>query len=196
MKKFVTTLALATCFAGAFAQTEVSATTVNQQLNGSQPVTYTNNTITGDWNVWMMEGSVATAQYPENGKTAIVYTRFVNQPVTFRNCTFKGALSFCHKVTEGNTIKEYRVEFTQAVTFENCVFEKATDWELVNFNQALSFANSTFKERPRLARMGIYQKPNLSGLVLQKNCLFQFDQTKKANVFTVAELTKAINSVL
>jgi hypothetical protein len=196
MKKLVMTVMLATCVASAFAQTEIAVTAVNEQLSGNQPVTYENKTITGDWNAWMIEGSVETGQYPENGKTAIVYTRFVNQPVTFRNCTFKGALNFCHKVTEGNVLKEYRVDFLQAVSFENCVFEKTTDWELVNFNQALSFANSTFKERPRLARMGIYQKPNLSGLVLQKNCLFQFDQTKKTEVFTVAELTKTINSVL
>ena len=180
---------------GVYAQKEVSSAELISQIAEGKSVSYENVTITGDINVSNFGNATETGKYPENGKTVYVFSNFVKQPVSFKNCIFKGKLIFCNKTESQSEKKEYRIEFVNDVAFKNCTFEKNVDFELTNFDKAISLEGSVFKEQPRFVRMGIYQKPNLSGLKLQKDCLFQFDQSKKEQVFTAQELQKIIDTI-
>jgi hypothetical protein len=181
---------------GANAQKVVSSVELINLISQGKNLIYENVTITGDINVSNFGNAIETGQYPENGKTVYVLSNFVKQLVSFKNCTFKGRLIFCNKTENSSEKKEYRIEFTNDVTFQNCTFEKVADFELTNFDKAVSFEGSVFKEQPRFVRMGLYQKPNLNGLKLEKGCLFQFDQSKKEQVFTTEELNKAIDAMM
>ena len=181
--------------AGAYAQQQMASTELANQISQGKSLVYENVSFVGDIDLSNLGTSTPTAQYPENGKTAVVLSNFVRQPVSFKNCTFKGKFTLCSKTESAVEIKEYRVEFTENVIFQNCIFEKDTNFELVNFDKAVSFEGSVFKEQPRFVRMGIYQKPNIQGLKLEKDCLFQFDQSKKQKVFTIKELSKIIEAM-
>ena len=194
MKKLVFITALLLITANVFAQKEVSAAEIVSLVNHGKPLVYENVIINGEIDLSNSSGSTITGKYPENGKTVYVLSNFVKQPVTFKHCTFRGDITFCRKDESANSKKEYRVEFTKDVIFHDCVFEKKVDFELTNFDKGISFAGSTFKEQPRFVRMGINQKPDLQGLVLHKGCLFQFDQSKKAQNFNAVELIKAVDA--
>ena len=180
---------------GAFAQKEVSSVDLIKQINQGKILSYENVTITGDIDVSKFGNAIETGKYPENGKTVYVLSNFVKQPVSFKNCTFKGNLTFCSKTESNSEKKEYRIEFTNDVSFQNCTFEKVADFELTNFNKAVSFEGSIFKEQPKFVRVGLNQKPNLEGLKLEKGCLFQFDQSKKEQELTTQELNKIIDAM-
>lgn len=188
--------AVIVCFTvSAYAQKEVSYDELITQISQGKNLSYENVTIIGDIDLSKLGSGTETGKYPENGKTVYVLSNFVKQPVSFKNCTFKGRLVFCYKTENSNEKREQRVEFTDDVIFQNCTFEKAADFELTNFDKAVSFEGSVFKEQPRFVRMGLYQKPNLDGMKLDKGCLFQFDQSKKEQVFTTQELNKVIGAM-
>lgn len=180
---------------GAYAQKKVSSAELISQIREGKNLSYENVTIIGDIDVSNFGNAIETGLYPENGKTVYVLSNFVRQPVSFKNCTFKGKLTFCYKTESSSEKREYRIEFTNDVTFQNCTFEKDADFELTNFDKAVSFEGSVFKEQPRFVRMGLNLKPNLDGLKLEKGCLFQFDQSKKEQVFTTQELNKIIDAM-
>jgi Pentapeptide repeats (9 copies) len=179
----------------AIGQKTVNAEELLSQLTQGKAMQYEDVTIVGDLDLSRVEGSKLTGQYPENGKTVAVYTIFVRNAVSFKHCKFAGRFILCGKTETSTEKKEYRVEFSGDVEFLDCIFEKATDFELANFNKAVSLTGSTFKEQPRFVRMGLYQKPNVDGLTLEKGCLFQFDQSKKAQVFSSKELTKMVDTM-
>lgn len=196
MKKFLFATVIAYFMvSSAHAQKEVSSVELLTQISQGKNLSYKNVIITGDIDFSKLGNAKATGKYPENGKTVYVLSNFVKQPVYFKNCTFKGRLLFCYKTENGKEKKEYRVEFREDVSFQNCTFEKVVDFELTNFNKAVSFEGAVFKEQPRFVRMGLYQKPNLDGLKLAKDCLFQFDQSKKEKIFTTEELNKIIGAM-
>ena len=195
MKKNLFT-AVILCFAvGVYAQKEVSAAELISQISEGKNLSYENITITGDIDVSKLGNATETGKYPENGKTVYVLSNFVKQPVYFKNCTFKGRLIFCYKTESNSEKREYRVEFTDDVIFQYCTFERLVDFELTNFDKAVSFEGSVFKEQPRFVRMGLDQKPNLDRLKLDKGCLYQFDQSKKQQVFTTQKLEKIIGAM-
>lgn len=195
MKKKLLTAVIVCFTVSAYAQKEVGSFELINQISEGKNLSYENVTIIGDVDLSKLGNSTETGKYPENGKTVYVFTNFVKHPVSFKNCTFKGRLTLCHKTESSNEKKEYRVEFTEDVIFQNCTFEKVADFELTNFYKAVSFEGAVFKEQPRFVRMGLYQKPNLDGLQLAKGCLFQFDQSKKEQVFTTKELNKIIGAM-
>jgi hypothetical protein len=195
MKKCFLMAIIALSGIGAYAQKEISSAEIISQISEGRNLSYENVIITGDIDVLNFGNAIETGKYPENGKTVYVLSKFVRQPVSFKNCTFKGRLTFCHKTESSSEKKEYRIEFSNDVAFKNCTFEKAVDFELTNFDKAVSFEGSIFQEQPRFVRMGLLQKPNLNGMKLEKGCLFQFDQSKKEQVFTTQELNKIIDAM-
>ena len=195
MKRKILVAAFLITAAAAYAQKQMTSTELINQISQGKSLVYENVTIVGDIDLYNLGASTQTGQYPENGKTAYVLTNFVKQPLSFNNCTFQGKLTMCKKAESATEKKEYRVEFTEDVTFKNCIFEKEADFELTNFDKAVSFEGSVFIEQPRFVRMGLYQKPNMQGLKLQKGCLFQFDQSKKEQVFTAQELSKILEAM-
>ena len=186
-------LFLMTAF-GAYAQKQLPTTELVAQIQEGKSLVYENVIFTDDIDLSNFGTNPQTGQYPENGKMAYVFTNFIKQPVSFKNCVFKGKLILFTKIETAIEKKEYRVEFINDVRFQNCVFEKFVDFELTNFNKAVSFEGTVFKEQPRFVRMGIEQKPNIQGLKLEKNCLFQVDQSKKERVLTAKELEKRLAS--
>lgn len=179
---------------GAYAQKQLTTTELVAQIQEGKNLAYENVIFTDDIDLSNFGANSQTGQYPENGKIGYVFTNFVKQPAAFKNCVFKGKLILFTKTETASDKKEYRVEFMGDVRFENCVFEKFVDFELTNFNKAVSFEGTVFKEQPRFVRMGIEQKPNIQGLKLEKNCLFQVDQSKKQRVLTAKELEKRLDS--
>ena len=195
MKKNVLMAMLVLSTACAYAQKQMASTELVNQISQGKSLIYENVSFIGDIDLSNLGNNTETGKYPENGKTAYVLTNFVKLPVSFKNCTFKGKLIMCTKAEGANEKREYRVEFTDNVIFQNCIFEKVADFELTNFDKAVSFEGSVFKEQPRFVRMGLYQKPNIQGLKLEKDCLFQFDQSKKEQVFTTKELNKIVEAM-
>ena len=188
-------MVLITLSAPVYAQTDVQASEIINQFNDGKALNFENVTIVGDLDLSNLKDSKSTCVYPEKGKKVDVITNFVTHGVLFKNCVFKGKFILFHLDNSGSMKKEFRVQFNENVVFEKCVFEQSVDFELTNFNKAVSFESSNFKAQPRLVRMGVYQKPNLTGLILEKGCLFQFDQTKKAQVFTLKELMKVAEAM-
>jgi len=193
-KNFFTALAVCVTIS-CYAQKEISAAVLLNQIRDGKTVDYENVTITGDINFPSSETATPTGKYPQNGKTVYVLSNFLMPSISFRNCVFKGRLNFCFKKESDSEKKEYRVEFKNDVFFENCLFEKIADFELVNFDKGVSFEGSVFREQPKFVRVGLYQKPALAGIKLDKGCLFQLDQSKKSQVFSAQELTKIINAM-
>jgi hypothetical protein len=128
------------------------------------------------------------AVYPEQGKTAYVFSNLIGQPVVFNRCTFAGRLILCRKEARGDSILEYRVVFTQDVTWRACVFEQDADFELTNFDGRVSFRESTFLKQPRFVRIGLTQPPDLTGLVLRDKCLYQRYQRSQRQYLTAVAL--------
>ena len=88
--------AVIVCFTvSAYAQKEVSYDELITQISQGKNLSYENVTIIGDIDLSKLGSGTETGKYPENGKTVYVLSNFVKQPVSFKNCTFKGRLVFC-----------------------------------------------------------------------------------------------------
>jgi Pentapeptide repeats (9 copies) len=174
---------------GVFGQGKtVSAIEIVNQINASKAVSIENATVVGDLDLTNLSNQTNDSIYPENGRTAKVFSNKISQPISFKNVKFSGNLSFFRKDSEDKEICEYRVVFEKSTNFENCVFEKQTNFELTNFAGEASFANSIFKQKPLLIRVGVEKSINLEGTIFEQGSVFQFTQNDIQINRSVAEL--------
>lgn len=166
----------------------VSATELVKRVETSQPISYENITIDGDFDLSNLSKRTNDAVYPEKSKTARVFSANVTQPIIFRNVVFNGKLDFFRRVETANEIKEYRVVFDKAVTFENCTFNQTTDFELTNFNGGVSFAHSRFKDKPSFVRVGLEKTPNFAKVIFENGSIFKNFQNDAPRNLTPTEL--------
>jgi Pentapeptide repeats (9 copies) len=182
-------------FGAISANAQINADEIVGKINRGESISYQNVQIIGDLDLTRLVNVKNDSQYPEKGKTALVYSNIISQALVFKNVTFKGKLNFFRKDETPKNINEYRVVFDNDVTFENCIFEQDVDFELTNFNRQVSFAGSIFKTQPRLVRVGLQKKPNIEGLVLADKCLFQFTQNDPQILLAVNELAILLTKI-
>jgi hypothetical protein len=174
---------------GVFAQTKtISADEIVNQINAGKAISVESVIVVGDFDLTNLTNQENDAVYPENGKTAKVYTGKVTEKITFKNVIFAGNLNFFRKESDEKEIREYRVQFENSVTFENCTFEKDVNFELTNFNEGVSFANSVFKNQPLFVRVGLEKFANLKSVIFEQNAIIQFTQNNPRKVVSVSEL--------
>jgi hypothetical protein len=174
---------------GIFGQTKtISAGEIVNQINSGKAISIENATVIGDLDLTSLTNQINDSVYPENGKTAKVFTGKVTEKVSFKNVTFAGNLNFFRKESDEKEIREYRVQFEKSVAFENCTFEKNVNFELTNFNEGVSFANSVLKNQPLFVRIGLEKFANLESVIFEQKAIFQFTQNNPRKVVSVSEL--------
>ncbi|RAK02542.1 pentapeptide repeat protein [Larkinella arboricola] len=148
MKTLLTALLLvATSLLPSWAQRTVAAKEILDKINRRETVSYENTIITGDLDLT----ELANKKRVSNNRWAETeaYESTVETPVTFRNCTFKGAF-LAYKNPEpirlkGNGIL-YATHFNEAVTFENCTFERESEFKYSDFKQRAVYTGSSFRK--------------------------------------------------
>ena len=135
-------------------------------------------------------------QFEQVPKTAKVYTGRIKANVSFKNVIFAGKLNLFRKESDEKEIREYRVQFENLVVFENCTFEKDVNFELTNFNEGVSFANSVFKIQPLFVRIGLEKFADLESVVFEQDAIFQFAQNNPRKVVSVSELETILKKSL
>lgn len=183
------TAAILTLALSGFGQNKtISASEIVNQINSGKDVSIENATVIGNLDLTNLSNQINDSIYPENGKQAKVFSNKISQAVSFKNVKFTDKLNFFRKESNKTEIREYRVVFEKSVTFENCTFEKQTNFELTNFDGETSFANSIFKQKPLLIRIGLDKKPNLEGTIFEQGSIFQFTQNDSQINLSVADL--------
>lgn len=196
---FLTVVAAFILIGSAFGQTPsktISASEIVKQIEKGKKVNYENVTVTGDFDLSNLSKRTNDAAYPENGKTARVYTANINQPISFKNVVFTGNVDFFRKDENAKEIKEFRVAFAGAVAFENCTFNQTTDFELTNFDGDVSFKNSVFKAQPSFVRVGLQKKPDFTETVFENGSLFKNFQSDEPQNLTAEQLSNVYNDYL
>lgn len=192
----ITALILSCSAFGQMSSKTVTADKIIEQIEKGKKISYENVSITGDLDLSNLSERKNDATYPENGKTARVYTATIKQPISFKNVTFTGKLDFFRKVESETEIKEYRLAFLNEIIFENCTFKDAVDFELTNFDGGVSFESSTFKTQPIFVRIGLQKTPNFTKTFFENGSLFKNFQSDEAQNLTAEQLSKFYNDYL
>jgi hypothetical protein len=140
----------------ATAQSTLSASEIFRNIDRKYAVEVSNKTIEGDLDLT----ELSNRQLKKNQKlTNQEYKSYVEVPITFRNCTFKGDL-LAYKVLDKQGHRRsflsgavtidgdqtlYSTDFKEAVVFENCTFEGLAEFKYSDFAGKVSFSNSTFR---------------------------------------------------
>lgn len=196
---FLTLIATLILISSAFGQTPsktISAEKIIKQVEKGKKVSYENVIVTGDFDLSNLSKRTNDATYPENGKTARVYTATIKHPISFKNVVFTGNVDFFRKDEDAKEIKEYRISFADAVAFENCTFNLTADFELTNFDSGISFANSVFKVQPSFVRVGLQKKPDFTKTVFENGSLFKNFQSDETQNLTAEQLSNFYNDYL
>lgn len=183
----------------AFAQTAsktVAASEIIKQINQGGTINYENVTVTGDFDLSKLTNRTNDAVYPENGKTARVYSAKISSPVSFKNVVFSSKVDFFGKEETAAEIKEYRIVFADNVKFENCTFNEVADFELTNFEKDISFKNSVFKAKPSFIRVGLERIPDFSQTIFEKGSIFKNFQNDPEQNLTATNLESFYRSYL
>jgi hypothetical protein len=175
----------------------VSASDVRDAFFSQKPVKFENVTVSGDLDLSPAKDAVEDAVYQEGSDQVRVFSTRIAPSVEFRNVRFTGKVGFFRTERGDGEKREYRVQFTENVLFENCLFEGAADFELVNFDNAVSFAGTTFRGPTRFVRIGL-EKPdevNLVGTVFSTPAIFQNTQGDKKIELTAPQLAQLVRKL-
>jgi len=173
---------------GQAAAKTVTATEIVKQIEAGKGVDYENTTVTGDFDLSNLPNRMNDATYPENGKTARVYSAKITAPISFKNVVFRGKLDFFRKEAGEKEIKEFRLIFAKAVKFENCTFNETADFELTNFDGGISFESSVFKAKPSFIRIGLEKTPNFTKTIFENGSIFKNFQSDSEQNLTAEKL--------
>jgi uncharacterized protein YjbI with pentapeptide repeats len=141
----------------ATAQSTLSASEIFRNIDRKYAVEVSNKTIEGDLDLT----ELSNRQLKKNQKlTNQEYKSYVEVPLTFRNCTFKGDV-LAYKVLDKQGHRRsflsgamtidgdqtvYSADFREAVIFENCTFEGLAEFKYSDFAGKVSFAESRFRQ--------------------------------------------------
>jgi hypothetical protein len=185
---------LAAC--GVFGQQKtLRAEDLIAQIISGKAVIIENAVIVGDLDLTNLPNQINDAVYPEQEKTARVFSGIISQIISFKNVRFAGNVNLFRTTADEKEIREYRVQFKDAVSFENCTFEKEVNFGLTNFDGQTSFANSVFKQKPLFIRIGLNRAINFEGTIFEQNSIFQFTQADEKLILSVNELQNLIKKL-
>lgn len=174
----------------------ISADQIIKQIENNESVDYKDVIIKDDLDLTKISKRTNDSTYPENEKTARVYSLIIKKPVSFKNVIFSGKVKFFRKDINNNEINEYRTIFSEKVSFENCRFEDISDFELTNFDSDVSFKDSIFALEPLFVRIGLVKTPLFSGTKFLKGSIVKNFQYDKPLNFTSDELQNYYDTYL
>ena len=156
MKKTLILLLLAFVGTEVSAQKEVSAKTIFEMIDKGQNVNYQDITISGDLDLT----ELSNKKRIKNKGDYEEYKSYVEVPISFKNCTFKGDVIAYKNLEDGKNRKigngninwnigngtTYTTDFEKNVVFENCTFIRKTEFKYSDFAEKSSFGGSKFAQ--------------------------------------------------
>lgn len=139
------------------AQKEVSAKTIFEQIDKGQAVNYQDVTVVGDLDLTELSNKKRINKIKNDFEE---YKSYVEVPISFKNCTFKGDV-IAYKNIENEKSRKlgngninwnigdgttYTTDFEKSVVFENCVFTKKTEFKYSDFAEKASFGGTKFAQ--------------------------------------------------
>jgi uncharacterized protein YjbI with pentapeptide repeats len=138
------------------AQKEVSAKTIFEAINKLQSVDYQDAVIVGDLDLT----ELSNRKRVKNKSNYEEYKSYVEVPISFKNCIFKGDIIAYKNLEEeksrkiGNGIVNwnigdgttYTTDFGKDVIFENCSFAGKTEFKYSHFVEKASFGGAKFAQ--------------------------------------------------
>lgn len=136
-----------------YAQKEVPASEIFRAIDQNKSVQYDGIVVTGDLD--FTELSNRKVKKEKGGWNEI--KAFVEVPVVFRNCIFKGDVIAYKNLQENNrrskvfnieinTGTTYSADFRENVVFENCTFENGSEFKYSTFSKIANFGGSKFAQ--------------------------------------------------
>ena len=156
MKKILILLIFTLISTKVSAQKEISAKTIFEAINKGQSVDYQDATIVGNLDLT----ELSNRKRLNNKSNYEEYKSYVEVPISFKNCTFKGDIIACKNLEEeksrkiGNGIvnwnigegSTYTTDFEKDVIFENCSFAGKTEFKYSHFAEKASFGGAKFAQ--------------------------------------------------
>lgn len=156
MKKILILMLFAFVGTTSSAQKEVSAKTIFEAIDKGQAVDYQDAVIVGDLDLT----ELSNKKRIKNKGNYEEYKSYVEVPISFRNCTFKGDVIAYKNLEEEKSRKigngsvnwsigdgtTYSTDFEKAVVFENCSFAGKTEFKYSDFAERTSFGGAKFSK--------------------------------------------------
>lgn len=154
MKKILILILFAFVSTTVSAQKEVSAKTIFEAIDKGQTVDYQNTTIVGNLDLT----ELTNKKRIKNKGSYEEYKSYVDVPISFKNCTFKGDFIAYKNIEEEKNKKvgngninwtmgdgtTYTTDFEKSVVFENCIFEGKSEFKYSDFAEKASFGGAKF----------------------------------------------------
>ncbi|CAH0997091.1 hypothetical protein EMA8858_03228 [Emticicia aquatica] len=156
MKKLLIVMLCAFVGTEASAQKEISAKTVFEKIDKGQSVDYQDVTIVGDLDLT----ELSNKKRIKNKGNYEEFKSYVEVPISFKNCTFKGDFIAYKNLEEEKNRKlgngsinwsigdgtTYTTDFEKNVIFENCTFAGKTEFKYSDFAEKVSFGGAKFAQ--------------------------------------------------
>lgn len=183
MKKLILLIALF-LFAGILsAQTKVDAKEIWDKINIGDAVKYENVTIVGDLNIYKLDN---LEHYESNS-----YHCYINAPVEFINCTFKGkVLGYNHDDWDDETLA---VQFMDTAIFEKCTFEREVTFKYTTFKREVSFKGSRFDDEAEFKYSKFRKNADFSSSYFDNEANFKYTDFRDGSSFNGATFEREAN---
>lgn len=156
MKKILILMFFVFVGTAASAQKEVSTKTIFDAIDKGQAIDYQNATIIGDLDLT----ELSNKKRIKNKGNYEEFKSYVEVPISFRNCTFKGDFIAYKNIKDDKNRKvengsvnwnigdgtTYSTDFEKAVVFENCSFAGKTEFKYSDFAEKVSFGGAKFTQ--------------------------------------------------
>ena len=131
-----------------FAQSQVKASQIIDQINAGKAVQYKGVVIVGDLDFTSIKDVTVDKESERNWRrhrgSTLMYWCHVRIPVSFVNCVFKDdVLAYIHDDDENET---YNAIFYEDVDFEGCEFQDKSAFKYVQFRKNADFKNTTYHD--------------------------------------------------
>ncbi len=177
--KIFTTLFIATLLlipSLTFAQSQVKASQIIDQINAGKAVQYKNAEIVGDLDFTSIKDVTLDKKSKNNrfwskGST-LTYWCHVRVPVSFINCVFKGdVLAYVHDDDENET---YNAIFYEDVDFQGCDFQGQSAFKYVKFKSDANFKNTQYHKEALFKYTKFSTDVSFSGSSFHEDANFKY----------------------
>ena len=187
MKKLLGLLICACIGTTVSAQKEVSAKAIFDMIDQNKAVSYEGVTIVGDLDLT----ELSNKKRLKKNKDYEEFKSYVEVPVSFKNCTFKGDF-IAYKNTEQektnkvgnvswsfNNGDTYSTDFEKSVVFENCTFEGKSEFKYSDFAENASFGGTKFNKNANFKYADFKQESIFAKCDFDDYADFKYSQFKQ-----------------
>ncbi len=173
----------------AWAQGQVEASTILQQINQGLPVEYRDVRITGKLDLTKLHNlrKVSEHRYQGQGQDVHVYAESyaagLALPVVFTNCTFSGEVVASRQRDD----LIYEADFARDVRFTGCVFEKMASFRHCWFEKEVTFAHCRFVEGADFGHAYFAARPSFYGTIFNWEADFRHTTFYQGALFEGAD---------